>query len=163
MDWNHITELLKQDTKSAVERFLAGRPGESLGIIGYVFELQNCYMTFEICAELRSGRGVESWNSGDFQHPAGLNASGDWSAPFLAAIEMLDASDQDGNTEIIYAVLVGICVKALAELAGTGTFGNWRNIKFNVAGIIAGAEDGDDVVKERDQKIRQLIAAASPN
>jgi hypothetical protein len=63
------------------------------------------------------------------------------------------ANDHDVQ-ERIHELFGDVCCTVLARLAKRGTLGDWSDLDFNVAEFL----DGFEVVKERDARIRELIA-----
>lgn len=179
-DWQHITEMLLEESEPFVRALLGktSEEGETLAAIGYTFEFGSGQLCFEMCANTASNAKeslaqylAESpdastdecrWNSGDYDYPGAVQEEfGDWSPAWWDELSQLDQlSADEGQSKIIHARMADICCEVLAELATRGIFEDWSVIDFNVAALL----DDVELVKQRDAQIKGLIASnAEPN
>jgi hypothetical protein len=111
------------------------------------------------------------WEAGYFPFPAGLTGPNDeLGAAWVAEADRLhdltekmgaiDTSNEEQfakysrDYETFLAELVTVCCGALADIAKTGLFGDCKNLDF----WVGSTDDNGDIVRDRDARIRKLIA-----
>jgi hypothetical protein len=111
------------------------------------------------------------WSAGYFSHPAGLVGPSEelgtaWTTEankLYALTESMRPTDPSDdaqyavyteNYEAFLASLVSVCCEALAEIAKSGLFENAQQMDF----WVGSTDDERDCVRDRDTRVRQLIA-----
>jgi hypothetical protein len=111
------------------------------------------------------------WEAGYFPFPAGLTGPNDelgsaWEAEadrlhdLTEKMGAIDTSNEEQHAkysrdyEAFLAELVTVCCRALADIAKTGLFGDFKNLDF----WVGSTDENGDIVRERDARIRKLIA-----
>jgi len=171
IDWQRNKELLLEYSESPFRDFFS--ENTAIAAIGYVYEFGRGTMYFDTCAnsveharrslaEYIAEHPEQSsdhfrWNSGDYDWSGGaidVELSEEWESE----LSNLDQVAEDATqSEIVHSRFADICCEVLAELAKRGIFGDWSVIDFNVAALL----DSEQLVKKRDQRIRDLIRGKS--
>jgi hypothetical protein len=111
------------------------------------------------------------WSAGYFAFPGGLIGPDDelgaaWQAEArklhdlvekMMAIDFSNEAQYEKycrDYEAFLAELVVVCCGALADIAKTGLFGDCKNIDL----WVGSTNDSGDIVRDRDSRIRQMIA-----
>jgi hypothetical protein len=131
---------------------------------------QNSHRTRREKARLEAG--YFPFPAGYFPFPAGFTGLNDelgaaWEAEadrlrdLTEKMGAIDTSNEEQYTkyqkdiEAFLAELVTVCCGALADIAKTGLFGDCKNLDF----WVGSTDDNGDIVRDRDLRIRNLIAA----
>jgi hypothetical protein len=189
-DWQKTRQLLIAGSVPAIEAFFAVHPLSELRAIGYTWEWGQPQAAFYPVANTAAGLAqglidarrynpeadVEliRWNAGYFPYPAGLTGPADeMGADWEAEADRLHAITEnmhpaDTNDEAQYALycqnyeqflrdLVQTCCEALADMALAGLFGDFSQVDF----WVGSTDENGDIVKERNTRIREMIAGRS--
>jgi hypothetical protein len=117
-------------------------------------------------------RETVRWEAGYFPFPAGLTGPDDelgaaWEAEadrlhgLTEKMGAIDTSNEEQcakyskDIEAFLAELVTVCCGALADIAKTGLLGDCKNLDF----WVGSTDDNGDIVRDRDARIRKMIAA----
>jgi hypothetical protein len=112
------------------------------------------------------------WEAGYFPFPAGLTGPNDelgkaWqheASKLHQLVEKMMAIDFNNEEqfekyskeyEAFLAELITTCCGALADIANSGILGDFQNLDF----WVGSTDDNGDIVRDRDLRIRQMIAA----
>lgn len=118
-----------------------------------------------------AARNEARWEAGYFAYPAGLAGPGDdlgaaWSAEanklhaLTESMRPADPNDEaqyvtfEQNYTAFLESLVAVCCEALAAVARHGLFDGAQELDF----WVGSTDDHGDIVRDRDARIRQLIA-----
>jgi hypothetical protein len=189
-DWQQTRQLLIAGSVPAIEAFFAVHPLSELRAIGYTWEWGQSAAAFYLVANTAAGLAqglidarrynpeadVEliRWDAGYFPYPAGLTGPDDemgvaWEAEAdrlyamtqnMMAIDTNDAAQYalySQNYEQFLRDLVQTCCEALAKMAVNGLFGDFASVDF----WVGSTDENGDIVKSRNARIRQMIAARS--
>jgi hypothetical protein len=172
IDWQRLQEMLLAESEPMIRSLLAenAQRGDVIAAIGYVYEFGRGQLYFDMCANTaRTAKDAlakfikawpqESaeefrWNSGNYDYPRAVGRFGDEFWQELSPLDEL--AKHESRSQEIHDRTADMCCAVLAELARRGVLGDWSQIDFNVAALL----DYEDVVKARDERIRQMIAAA---
>ena len=172
IDWQKIERVLVDSSEPAIKAFFELHPRESVSAIGYVFELWNCYPSFDLVANTRDyyQRSITEyrrkwpdsdttddefrWNSGNFQYPACLIIGNELGPEWESESERLHAlAAVEEHFDEVHTGIVRICTGSLVALAQRGVFGDFNTIDF----IVQEYDDRWSTVKERDLTIHRLL------
>jgi hypothetical protein len=189
-DWQKTRQLLVAGTVPAIKAFFVVHPLSELRAIGYTWEWGQAQAAFYPVANTAQGLAQGAvdaskyhpedaaervrWDAGYFSYPAGLigpaNEMGaDWAAEadrlygMTQKMMAIDTSDEaqyaayTQNYEQFLRDLVKTCCEALVDMALTGLFGNFVQVDF----WVGSTDENGDIVKERNKRIREMIASRS--